>query len=125
MCPASRGEGRRGPSWSAAALVALVCGILLWTGVAPAADMLADRHAVTGINCASCHGKTEPQQKVASEVCTSCHGNYAAIAAKTAKLDPNPHASHRGDLPCETCHNAHKPSVDFCQQCHDFGFKVP
>jgi hypothetical protein len=26
---------------------------------------------------------------------------------------------------CESCHRGHKPSVDFCAQCHDFGFTVP
>jgi hypothetical protein len=123
--PASRRPNRRRTSWSAAALLAFVCAIILWSGTAGAGDMLADRHAVTGINCASCHGKTEPQATVESAVCATCHGAYAAIAVQTAKRDPNPHASHRGDLPCESCHHAHKPSVDFCMQCHDFGFKVP
>jgi hypothetical protein len=28
-------------------------------------------------------------------------------------------------LECEACHHLHRPSEDYCFQCHVFGFKVP
>ena len=106
-----------------AVLVALVC-VSVCTGLVAAADLLADRHSTRGLGCASCHGTTGPQTAVTAATCIACHGAYTAIAEKTARLDPNPHASHRGELACGECHHAHQPSVDFCAQCHDFGFKV-
>jgi hypothetical protein len=90
-----------------------------------AQQLLGDRHKAAGIACAGCHKETPPHVPVPTAVCMTCHGTYAAIAAKTANDTPNPHASHKGDLPCESCHHSHKASVDYCAQCHDWGFKVP
>jgi hypothetical protein len=60
------------------------------------------------------------------EQCFSCHGNYDKLADKTdGKGSHNPHASHNGDLPCESCHHVHKASENFCAGCHQFEFKVP
>jgi fumarate reductase flavoprotein subunit len=86
---------------------------------------LGNKHATAGIDCVGCHQERPPRTLVPTGVCTACHGAYAVLAGKTEKKHPNPHASHQGELPCESCHHAHGPSADHCAQCHDFGFTVP
>jgi fumarate reductase flavoprotein subunit len=108
--------------WSLVALLAIGWSVGSWAaGNGP----LADRHRGAGIECTSCHTEKPPAQAVESATCIACHGAYAALAAKTEKTHPNPHASHQGELPCESCHHVHARSVDYCSQCHDFGYKVP
>jgi hypothetical protein len=89
-----------------------------------AESSLTDKHQKSGINCAGCHKETPPNAKVPMAACFQCHGDYAKLAEKTKKLPQNPHASHLDDLECDKCHHVHKPSVDYCAQCHKFGFKV-
>ena len=91
---------------------------------AEAGKFLADRHQAKKIDCAACHKESPPKDLVATAVCLGCHGPYAKLAEKTAKLEHNPHASHEGDLSCESCHHAHKPPEDHCAKCHTFGMKV-
>jgi fumarate reductase flavoprotein subunit len=86
---------------------------------------LAEKHKAAGIECAGCHKESPPKAQVETPSCAACHGDYVALAAKTEKKHPNPHASHQGEMPCESCHHSHARSVDYCSQCHDFGFKVP
>lgn len=91
-----------------------------------AADQhLADRHGARGTQCVSCHGNGKPSANVSNDRCLACHGSYAQLAEKTAKLDVNPHASHLGDMPCVRCHQGHKPSVLICNNCHQFKMAVP
>lgn len=57
-----------------------------------------------------------------SSTCLSCHGPKAAVAKRTAKLNPNPHDSHRGFVDCMECH-AFGPKakpVLMCNDCHAF-----
>jgi hypothetical protein len=86
---------------------------------------LIDKHVGAGLNCASCHSESPPAKQPDSAVCTKCHGSYKDIAAKTAADQPNPHASHLGDIPCTSCHKIHQASVTYCAQCHNFDFKTP
>ena len=86
---------------------------------------LIDKHLAAGINCAGCHANAPPPQAPAMTVCTSCHGSYEQIAAKTASDQPNPHASHLGDIPCASCHHIHQASQTYCDQCHSFGLTTP
>lgn len=86
---------------------------------------LIDTHLKAGLNCASCHKEAPPAKAPDSSMCMSCHGAYDQIAAKTASDNPNPHQSHQGAVPCETCHHIHQASTSFCDQCHAFGMKVP
>ena len=87
--------------------------------------LLGDKHKEMGIQCEGCHKEMPPQKKVPAAICQECHGDYNTLAGKTEKVEPNPHMSHEGRLPCETCHHSHKPSEDHCADCHNFGFKVP
>lgn len=86
---------------------------------------LADKHKEVGLDCQGCHQENPPSKKVETPICQSCHGDYAKIAIQTEKVEPNPHASHEGYQSCDVCHHAHKPSIDHCGICHNFGFKVP
>jgi fumarate reductase flavoprotein subunit len=86
---------------------------------------LGDRHKNVGVDCAGCHKEDPPKEKVPMAVCLGCHGGYPEVAAKTNKIDPNPHNSHLGEIECGQCHRAHKASVLVCAGCHDMEMKVP
>jgi fumarate reductase flavoprotein subunit len=86
---------------------------------------LIDKHLAAGVNCVGCHANAPPPQLPAMTVCMDCHGSYQQIAPKTASDQPNPHASHLGDIPCASCHHVHKASETFCDQCHSFGMTTP
>lgn len=88
-------------------------------------NFLIDKHLAAGLACASCHANAPPPAAPAMSVCTSCHGSYEQIAAKSASDNPNPHASHLGDIPCESCHHIHQASVLYCDQCHSWGLVTP
>ncbi len=110
----------------AAAFVTHVLAQTPAPGVAGAGHgFLIDKHVAAGLNCASCHSESPPAKQPDSAVCTKCHGSYKDIAAKTAADQPNPHASHLGDIPCTSCHKIHQASVTYCAQCHNFDFKTP
>lgn len=88
--------------------------------------LLLQKHVDKGLNCTGCHQENPPATPVGMAKCLSCHGTYDQLADKTdGKGAHNPHASHQGDLSCDSCHNVHKPSVNYCSQCHQFEFKVP
>lgn len=86
---------------------------------------LGDKHKNRGMDCSGCHKESPPKQDVPMVVCLGCHGDYPKVAAKTSKLDPNPHDSHLGEVGCGKCHHAHNASVNACNECHQFDMKVP
>jgi hypothetical protein len=86
---------------------------------------LGDKHKNTGMDCSGCHKENPPGGKVPMAVCLGCHGDYLKVAAKTNKIDPNPHDSHLGEIDCEKCHHSHKASVNVCNSCHQMDMKVP
>jgi len=93
----------------------------------PGTAPLLQKHLGAGLNCAACHKENPPSTPVKMDKCLTCHGgNYDKLADMTeGKGERNPHASHNGDLACESCHHVHKPSENFCAQCHQFELKVP
>jgi fumarate reductase flavoprotein subunit len=114
-------------------MLAMAVSWLSWISVLSPSDptlaaegaFLADKHKDRGTDCSGCHKKDLPKQDVPMAVCVGCHGDYRKVAAKTDKLDPNPHESHLGAAECRKCHQAHKPSVNACNECHEFDMKVP
>jgi hypothetical protein len=86
---------------------------------------LIDKHIGAGLNCASCHHDAPPPNAPEMAVCLMCHGSYQQIASKTASDQPNPHASHVGEIPCASCHHVHKASEMFCNGCHGFALIPP
>jgi hypothetical protein len=93
---------------------------------AGATVLLLQKHVDKGLNCTGCHQENPPAKPAAMERCLSCHGPYDKLAEKTeGKNAQNPHASHQGDLSCDSCHHVHKTSESYCSQCHQFEFKVP
>jgi len=86
---------------------------------------LIDKHMSAGVNCASCHAESPPSKQPDSAVCIKCHGTNAQMATKTVSDQPNPHASHIGDIPCTSCHHIHQTSVLYCAQCHNFDLNTP
>jgi len=111
------------------------------------AGMLAHAHAEAGVVCKDCHHTDIPQQvreiavtitgqydeplrerRVEKEQCLACHEHesYAQLREMTADVEPvNPHDSHLDELECRLCHKMHRPSEDYCEQCHAHGFDVP
>ena len=73
---------------------------------AAAMSMVADKHKAMGLECGACHKESPPKDAVAASTCMGCHGDAAAMAKKTAKKSPNPHAAK--ELNCVMCHKAHK-----------------
>jgi cytochrome c3-like protein len=86
---------------------------------------LIDKHVAAGLSCNACHAENPPAKAADQSACIKCHGSYKDIAAKTAADQPNPHASHLGDIPCASCHHVHQASVTYCAQCHNFDLTTP
>ena len=110
------------------AAAALSAAFACMASSAWADPMLADRHVAKGVPCTVCHGpdKANPQEPT-TQTCTGCH-NVKALVAKTKNVKPvNPHVSphYQDSLDCTNCHLGHQPSENFCNQCHQFDFKVP
>lgn len=55
------------------------------------------------------------------EMCLKCHISNEYIADATDFLFRNPHNSHWGILPCNSCHISHGDQIDYCSSCHDNG----
>ena len=111
-------------------LAALMMTALLAAGSASAADQKfgADRHVAMGLTCETCHGPDKAnRQEPTIDTCKQCH-DVKALAEKTKGVKPaNPHMSphYRDELECTNCHLMHGETENFCDQCHQFGFKVP
>ncbi len=72
---------------------------------------------------AEIHGKNWPDASgwVKKDTCMGCHGSYADLAKTTAKLEPNPHFSHLGEVNCQECHIGAKAKPELmCNTCHNF-----
>ena len=110
----------------------LLASFVLWqagaqtpAGPGSGHGFLIDKHMAAGVDCVACHRDAPPPKEPEMTACLGCHGSYAQIAAKTVADQPNPHASHLGELPCAACHHIHQASETFCDQCHAFGMKPP
>jgi hypothetical protein len=62
-----------------------------------------------------------PQMKFSDTMCTKCHISEQYVAQLTDFLARNPHDSHNGELPCNTCHVSHGAQIDYCATYHDNG----
>ena len=72
---------------------------------------------------AEIQGKNWPEATgwAKKDTCMGCHGSYADLAKATAKLEPNPHFSHLGDVNCQECHKGDKAEPELmCNSCHNF-----
>ena len=87
--------------------------------------LLVERHTGAGLACGACHGGDSPEREPPASGCVTCHGDLAAMGERSRKASPNPHKSHKGVVECRMCHHVHRPSTDWCAQCHTFGLRVP
>ena len=88
---------------------------------APTSQFMDGKHLAKGLQCQACHTPFPPKGAPEVKVCLSCHkGSYTAMAEVTAKVNPNPHTSHEGEIPCTDCHKGHEPFVYGCGRagCH-------
>ncbi len=109
-------------------------------------SLLAKKHADAEVKCQDCHQETlgrkiqkgvnfitgnfetpfEKRDFGTFDYCLECHDDpdkvdkvFETVKAETFFEDgSNPHQSHNGDLDCNVCHNMHRKSVVFCQDCH-------
>lgn len=87
---------------------------------------LSHSHLLSGVSCAGCHGEADPPKFVGTSHCLTCHKPEDLVEATKDVKEANPHNSHYGpELDCDLCHHAHKPSENFCNQCHEFNFVIP
>lgn len=101
--------------------ITICCALLAGVAVARGQEThkLPAPHAKAGVHCFDCHQEEKPTKKaVASESCMTCHGDYPAMRALTKDAKPNPHDSHKGEIPCTECHRQHQPPVVTCLECH-------
>ncbi|MGI6207326.1 MAG: cytochrome c3 family protein [Anaerolineae bacterium] len=84
-------------------------------------------HALAAVTCDQCHESFFPERAPQSDRCLTCHGSYAHLAELTAagEGEPNPHASHLGELRCSNCHMGHEEAVVLCLDCHVFEMEMP
>ncbi len=110
-----------------AALAALsMFGVAASSAYAADGAALADRHAKMGVKCEQCHAtkSVAPGARPTNDACFACHKDYATLAKRTEKLDPNPHKTHLGNVRCADCHSGHGQSRLMCNDCHKFDLKV-
>jgi len=82
-------------------------------------------HLLSGVGCDSCHDDGDYENLPGAATCKGCHPDYIEKTPSKNGLD-NPHENHMGDLNCRLCHKMHKPSVNFCAQCHSaFDYVIP
>lgn len=105
----------------------LAAALALASISANAGEKLAENHVAKGLQCQTCHGKDLKNPEMPTiDTCTGCH-NVDQLVEKTKGVKPvNPHVSpHYGKtLDCTNCHMMHSESENFCNQCHEFNFKV-
>lgn len=120
--PAAQG-GAEGAAF-APAMPAVLSAAVLSAAMAQTPAFM-QRHAPSGVGCPACHG-ADFAAAVPDAACLGCHGSHEELAALTRHVTPNPHAAHHvGAVRCSQCHNEHRPSVLFCNQCHVFEMDVP
>ncbi len=101
--------------------------LLLWVGLAAClASPLAQAQGPAkgphaALECSSCHAAGVASVP-SDQDCLKCHASRTALAQRTEKLNPafNPHASHREDESCTSCHAIHGKSRFICNDCHGF-----
>jgi fumarate reductase flavoprotein subunit len=94
-------------------------------GMAQQKHEMKDGHGKRGVSCRDCHGENSPPRVPERETCLKCHISYTAVAERTERLKPNPHASHDGWVACSHCHSTHGISRLYCNGCHNFtNFKM-
>ena len=87
---------------------------------------LIDKHLAAKLDCRACHAEEPASKPPEMATCLSCHGGtYERLAATTESVQPNPHASHQGPIPCSICHHVHSASQMFCNSCHNFDMTTP
>jgi fumarate reductase flavoprotein subunit len=91
------------------------------TKTAATSPFMDGKHLAKNVACQACHANLSPVVAPETKTCLSCHkGSYTAMAEVTAKVNPNPHTSHEGEIPCVDCHKSHQPFVYGCGKagCH-------
>lgn len=125
MTPAPEGPAGRRMGWKGRIAAVAAAGLLGLSAAMAQTPAFTQRHAPFGVGCAACHG-SDVAAPVPDTACLGCHGSHDELEALTRSVTPNPHAAHHvGAVRCSQCHNEHRPSVLFCNQCHVFEMEVP
>lgn len=104
--------------------LAAACALTIMTAVPASAAMPAQINGPHAkLPCTTCHADAMSSAP-AKETCFQCHGSYAKLAERTAKMTPNPHMNHRGEQNCSNCHSLHGKSRFECNDCHNFTIRM-
>lgn len=109
----------------------IVCLTVLTVSVS--AQQMKPHHQIIK-DCSVCHTKENAVKgnefvKPNNASCQSCHGSYedlGKLVQNKIKGEPNPHTSaHYGSgIECTACHKEHRPSVVYCNNCHEFKYQM-
>ena len=102
-------------------------------------DYLAATHAKASLPCQTCHprglGRAVEEifsqikgdyklrrLRVSNQACFRCHAHqsYPELVERTKHIKLSPHVPyHWPEMDCRICHKMHRPSEDYCSECHD------
>jgi Zn finger protein HypA/HybF involved in hydrogenase expression len=89
-----------------------------------AANTMKPHHQAAGLKCNSCHATT-PFQAVSTDQCVKCHQLPQKKTDYHGAPDKHDSPHYGPTLDCDNCHHEHEASENYCNNCHDFDFKVP
>ena len=116
-------------------LLFALLGLFMFSVLAYAAnEEIRGAHLENELTCFDCHETDEPTKRANQRLCIDCHGDMSDDTEIRHFKDANGvnheapvHTSHAGQLRCTLCHQAHQPSVLYCNEgCHHtFDIQVP
>jgi Zn finger protein HypA/HybF involved in hydrogenase expression len=89
-----------------------------------AANTMKPHHQAAGLKCNSCHATT-PFQAVSTDQCVQCHQLPQKKTDYHGAPDKHDSPHYGPTLDCDNCHHEHEASENYCNNCHEFDFKVP
>lgn len=105
-------------------LTILLLVALTFSSQACAVNKIKPHHKDAGLKCNSCH-TSKPFEAVEAEQCLTCHELPKQKTDYHGAPDKHDSPHYGTSLECENCHAEHEASENYCNNCHEFDFKVP
>lgn len=104
-------------------LTLLTTAVLCFANIA-VAKTIKPHHKEADLSCNSCH-VSKPFESVPMEQCLACHELPQKKEDYHGAPDKHDSPHYGTKLECENCHAEHETSENYCNNCHEFDFKVP
>ncbi|WP_372930847.1 cytochrome c3 family protein [Shewanella putrefaciens] len=104
-------------------LTLLTTAVLCFANIA-VAKTIKPHHKEADLSCNSCH-VSKPFESVPMEQCLACHELPQKKEDYHGAPDKHDSPHYGTKLECENCHAEHEASENYCNNCHEFDFKVP